>query len=39
MCDAVVMLLQDHPDQSSAAFSPNTGWGWDWSDCPWPHHW
>lgn len=39
MCDAVVLLLQDHQDQSSAAFPPNAGWGWDWSDCPWPHDW
>lgn len=38
MCDAVVMLLQDHPDQSSAAFPPNAGWSRDRSDCPWPHH-
>lgn len=39
MCDAVLMLLQDHQDQSSATFPPNAGWGWDGSDCPRPHHW
>lgn len=38
-CDAIAMLLQDHPDQSSATFPPDAGWSRDRSDCPWPHHW